>query len=735
MKILTIAKREFLNFFNQPVGYIFFVAFIGVSYFLFFRQIFLSGYASVRPYTLNIPMLLAVIIPALTMATVAGEKSNKTLETVITAPVSPLQFIIGKFVGTFFIYLLMIAITLTIPTSLSLYGKFDWGVVLTSYLGLAFLGMLFVSIGVLISTLTDNQIVAFVISLVTIISFVLLGSDSVTMGLPPFFASIVSSFGAFSRINSFDKGVLDLRDAIYFISFSLFFLALSAFILSQGRISKGSRFLSYTLKTTVAALFAGVVLLNFFVKPLFIRLDLTRDKVYTLSPTTKDILRKLDGNTLLVFYYSKELPPEFAERKDALMDLLKDFSMVPGNKLKIEYKETSSPEEEQNALSDGITPVQFNTVRNDEFQAKKGLLGIVAKNGEDKEPIAFLESTEGLEYQTITLVRRVSGGSNKKVAFLQDAKSLGLYSDLATFRDELSKYYQATTLSLVKEPKDKEEKIIPVDTDILVLAGPKEPLDSGTNEKIKKFVDSGKALIVFGDSYDISISTLSPTENKNNIDDTLAPYGISLNKDLIFDLQNNERINLNQGFFTYVLPYPYFARVTLTGEGKNLLGNIAPVLTAWGSDLELKNVEGIKQTVIAKSSSSAGSDEGTTIDVSPNKNFSKSNLKERSVAVLAENQSGGKVIVISNDDMITKDFYGANSSFALNLFDLATNDKGFVAIRAKSSIPSPLVFKSETEKNAVKYGNLVGVPLLMVIFGLVRLKMRSLGFGRKHQSI
>ena len=133
-KTLTIAKREFLNFFNQPVGYIFFVAFIGVSYFLFFRQIFLSGYASVRPYTLNIPMLLAVIIPALTMATVAGEKSNKTLETVITAPVSPLQFIIGKFVGTFFIYLLMIAITLTIPTSLSLYGKFDWGVVLTSYL-------------------------------------------------------------------------------------------------------------------------------------------------------------------------------------------------------------------------------------------------------------------------------------------------------------------------------------------------------------------------------------------------------------------------------------------------------------------------------------------------------------------------------------------------------------------------------------------------------------------------
>ena len=732
-KLLTIAKREIANFFNQPVGYVFFVAFIAISYFLFFRQIFLSGYASIRLYILNIPILLAVIIPALTMGSIATEKSNKTAETIYTSPISLFDFVLGKFLGNLAIYSLMIATTLSIPLSLSFFGAFDWGIIVTSYLGILLLGAFFIAIGVFISATTDNQIVSFIVSLVAVLLLVLLGSDSVTMGLPPFISSIVAYFGVFSRLGSFNKGVLDLRDVLYFASFSLLFLVLTYYLLAEGRtVKKGV--LAYTFKTFTIFLFVGVVALNIIVKPIFLRLDLTHDKVYTLSTTSKEILKKLDGTISLVFYYSKDLPPEFSERKDALMDLLKDFSKVPGNKLKVEYKEVVGADAEKLAQDDGITPVQFNTVKNDEFQAKRGVLGIVAKNAENKEPIAFLESVEGLEYQVISLVRRVSGGSNKKVAFISDSKSLALYTDLSTFRSELSKYYQATTLSLVKEKTDKEEKTIPSDTDVVVLAGPKENLDAGTIDKLKKFVESGKSLIIFADSNDISLQTLAPLENKTNINDLISTYGVTLNKGIVYDLKSNVGVNLNQGFFSYVLPYPYFAKAEVTPDGKKILGNVPQVLSLWASDLSTTSVDGVKQTVVVKTSQYAGFDEEANANLLPSKEFSQTNLKTRNIATISETANGANVIVVANDDMLLNDYFGADSTFILNLFDLATNDKGFVAIRSKSSIPNPLVFKDESVKNVVKYGNLIAIPLLIALFGLVRLKIRSQNFTRTYHA-
>jgi ABC-type uncharacterized transport system involved in gliding motility auxiliary subunit len=666
------------------------------------------------------------------MGSLAEEKNKKTLETIITAPVGSQALILGKFFGVFSVYLLMLLVTTTIPASLSIFGKFDFGLVATSYLGLILLGSLFISIGIFISSVTESQIVAFVLSLVIAMSFVLLGSDAFTYGLSPFFASLLSSFGIFPRISAFNKGVVDLRDIIYFVSFSLSFLLLSFVVLAKDRVSKTKKFLSLTLKTSAGIVLCATLFLNIVTKPIFLRLDLTRDKVYTLSRTSKELLQKLDGATVLSFYYSKDLPPEFSERKSAILDLLNDLSKVPGGKLKVEYKEVNTPEDENSAIEKGVTPVQFNTVKNDEFQAKKGFLGIAVIAGEKKEAVAFLESSEGLEYQIISLVKRVSGGSSKKVSFLQDAKSLGLYSDLSVFRDELSKYYLATSLSLAKDPKDKTDKTIPNDTDIVVIAGPKDNIDENTKTQIKKFVDSGKSLIVFSDSYDVSIATLSPTINSTNINEILSPYGVSINKNIVYDLKYNERINLNQGFFTYVLPYPYFARFPITDSGKSLIGSTPGVLTAWGSDLQIKNVEGISYTQLAKSSGTSGASETEPINVSPNTNFESQGLKDRVVAVLAETSNGGKVIVVSNDDIIAKDFIGANTVFALNLFDVASNDKGFVAIRSKSSIPSPLIFRNDQEKAVVKYGNLIGVPLLIAMFGLIRLKLRSVSFSRKY---
>jgi len=733
-KSIKIAKREFLNFFNQPVGYVFFIAFVAVSYFLFFRNIFVLGFATIRPYTENIPIILSLLIPALVMGSISQEKREKTIEIVFTSPVSILEFALGKFLGNYAVYALMLFSTLSIPLSLSFFGKFDFGIIFTSYLGILLLGSMFVSVGIFVSSLSDNQVISFIVSIFIILAFVLFGSQAVTFSLPPFLASLVFSFGALGHLDSFNKGVIDLRDLIYFLSFTALFLFLVYYMLSKDRFIK-RKFLSYTFKTTLIVLFVGTIVLNYISQAFFVRLDLTKDKVYTTSPFTKEILRSLPDSSLLKFYYSKDLPPEFSERKGAILDILTDFSRVSGSNLKIEYKEiVSGSQEESVAVNDGVAPVQFNTLSNDEFAVKKGFLGLVVLSGEKTEPIPFVESSDGLEYQIASLVRKISDIEKKKVGFLEDGNSLSLFTDLNILRNGISEYYEYTTISLTSEDL-KEEKSIPEDIDVLAIVGPKTELDLKVIENINKFVQSGKPVVIFADSYDVSIDTLLPIENSLSINNFLSQYGVEIKKGIVYDLLYSERINVNQGFFNIALPYPYFSRNVLTDQSASLLGNIQSVLNLWGSSLETKEIIGVKTIPIIATSPKSYLDMGTVaqeggsalqFDLRPDKQFSQTNLASLLTGVLLEGDDTNlRVLIIANDDLLKDQYYQANTDFVLNSFDLAVNDKSFISVRSKSSMPERLVFTSDTAKNSVKYGNMIGLPLAIGLFALIRLKYRG----------
>ena len=236
--IWTIAKREFRTFFDSLAAYILLVVFLGLSGFftwLFGSDIFFIGQATLMPFFSVAYWTLFFFIPALTMKMLAEEKRSGTLELLLTKPVTDWQVIIGKFLSV--IMLIGVALLLTVPyyISVSFLGPIDHGSVWSGYLGMLLMSMALISIGLFASSITNNQIVAFLLALFIGVFFLIIFdvlSNSFTGTIAYFFNYLSLS----THYESVSRGVLDSKDIIYFISISLIGLFLADTVLSKRNI-------------------------------------------------------------------------------------------------------------------------------------------------------------------------------------------------------------------------------------------------------------------------------------------------------------------------------------------------------------------------------------------------------------------------------------------------------------------------------------------------------------------
>jgi ABC-2 type transport system permease protein len=225
--ILTIFFKELKSYFNSPVAYIFIITFLLFSSWLFFRTFFLAGQAHMRPLFGILPWLFLILAPAITMRAWAEEKKMGTMEVLMTLPLKEFEVVLGKFFSSFIF--MIIAVALTFPLALTIYimGDPDTGAILGGYLGACLMGGAYLAIGLFISSLTDNQIVAFIVSIVTCFAFLIIGEDFVLMSTPSMLVPIFTYLGLGAHFESISRGVIDSRDIIYYLSVIGFFLFLN----------------------------------------------------------------------------------------------------------------------------------------------------------------------------------------------------------------------------------------------------------------------------------------------------------------------------------------------------------------------------------------------------------------------------------------------------------------------------------------------------------------------------
>lgn len=239
-KIWVIAKRELQSFFDSLIAYILIAVFLGFSGFftwLYGADIFLLGQATLKPFFSVAYWTLFFFIPALTMRMLAEENRSGTIELLLTKPVNDRQVIAGKFLGALLLILISLLLTLPYYLTVSMIGNVDHGAVICGYIGLVLMSMTFIGIGIYASSLTSNQIVAFLLTLVIGIVFLII-FDVLSGSYTGLFAEVFSFLSMTTHFESISRGVIDSRDIIYFLSLTVLALMLSENSLAKRNVVK-----------------------------------------------------------------------------------------------------------------------------------------------------------------------------------------------------------------------------------------------------------------------------------------------------------------------------------------------------------------------------------------------------------------------------------------------------------------------------------------------------------------
>jgi len=233
--ILTIFRKELRSYFSSPVAYIVLAVFLIITGWFFTSNLFLGGVVTMRNVFDIIPFIFLFFIPAITMRSFAEEKKTGTIELLLTKPITDLDIVIGKFLAALALTAVALLFTWIYVISLSFIGKLDFGAVTGAYIGLLLMAGVYISIGIFASSLTHNQVVAFIISF--LIVFALFMLNKVLIFLPSGLASIFEYLSIDYHFGNIARGVLDSRNLIYYFSGILIFILLTKTSLESRRWS------------------------------------------------------------------------------------------------------------------------------------------------------------------------------------------------------------------------------------------------------------------------------------------------------------------------------------------------------------------------------------------------------------------------------------------------------------------------------------------------------------------
>ncbi len=398
---LPIIRKELHSYFGSPMALIFIGVFLATTLFTFFwvDAFFARGVADVRPMFGWMPVLLVFLVAALTMRQWSEEQQTGTLEMLLTLPTRLVHLVLGKFLAVMVLVILALALTLFLPITVALLGNLDWGPVFGGYLAAILMAAAYVAIGLFISSRTDNQIVALILTVLVGGLFYLVGSRGMTDFASDRVAEILRAVGSGSRFESIERGVVDLRDLVYYLSLTALFLTLNVVSLDSKRWSTGDFTWPYRrgLLLTAGLIALNLVALNVWLYPLSgARLDLTSQREYSLSPATRDLLNNLQEPLLIRGYFSEKTHPLLAPLVPTIRDMLQEYAIASNGKVIVEVVDPlEDPEKEAEAnQSYGIQPTPLQATDRYGASVVNAYFDILIRYGDQNTVLNFRDLIE-----------------------------------------------------------------------------------------------------------------------------------------------------------------------------------------------------------------------------------------------------------------------------------------------------------------------------------------------------
>jgi len=636
--VFALYKKELSSFFSSLTGYLTMIVFLVVTGLMLW--VFKSGfnlldykYAGLDGLFLLGPFLYLFLIPAITMKMFAEEKRNGTLELLLTKPLSEMTIVTAKFLAG--LTLVVVSLIPTVVYYWSVYrlgdpvGNIDTGSVVGSYIGLVFLGAAFVSIGLFASSVSNNQIVAF-ITAALLCAFCYLGFESLYQLMQGRFALLLRELGLEAHYESISRGVVDTRDVVYFVSVTLFFMFLTRMVLRWRMTSSRKQNV-----WGMAAVLLVLLFVNVTSSYLFTRMDLTQEKRYTLSASTKEMLKELDEQVLFrVYLEGDDLPSEYRRFRNEIKDMLDQFraysryveyEFVNPNSMKTDEEKRQFNEM---LIKKGLTPIPV-TSEEDGVQKQQIVYPSMEVSYMGRETALQLQSSgvsgrstdevvnssvESLEYNFVTAIHRLTRPVRAKVGFLLGHGELekidlfdiqmSLVEDYAVENVYLDKNIDALTGRVL----DTRDSSVSVRNkfDVVVIPKPLRTFSDQDLYILDQYVMYGGKILWLVDALDADMDSLQnkaqtfATRLPTNLDDLFFNYGVRVNPDLIMDYRCRGIPMMGSDNRMQLVPWYYFPTL-VPNSSHPIVRNLDVLKTDFVSSIDLIDND-IEKTVLLTTS-------------------------------------------------------------------------------------------------------------------------------------
>lgn len=479
---------------------------------------------------------------------------------------------------------------------------------------------------------------------------------------------------------------------------------------------------------SIIALFLILTFINALSSIYYIKFDLTSNKKYSLSKSTKDMLSNLKDPVTINAYFSKSVNPELTERARYLENFLNEMKSYSKN-LHINFIDPTSLDqmERQKLQYEGVAPLQLDSIKNDSYETSIGYLGIVMRSLDKKESIPALLNEEKAEYEIFSKLSLLTSYKNGIVTTLT-------LSNAENAKEEKSYSFKSLNKSINEIYKTEDFKDSKNPNIILVLAADKEISDEELLA-LDQHILNGKKVIIVLSSYAVDLSRNSSKEINKKLQEFLKHYGIELGKDFIYD-NVNARIQIQTWLLPVVVNYPYFIMVNSFNKNNLISSSLTAALFPFSTAIKFNNKENLKYESLLNSSYQ--SYEYSSSDLNPTKKISLPDSLPKGpfslggiVSGKSESYFKGKkqnikedgeinITLFSSIDAIDDYAFSSNQALFMNSIDNYLDNKDMIHIRNKNISIANLRATSSIERSVVKYFNIVFAPLAIAIFGIIR---------------
>jgi len=469
------------------------------------------------------------------------------------------------------------------------------------------------------------------------------------------------------------------------------------------------------------------IVVNFLASFLKLRLDLSFGKAYTLSPSTRKIITKLKKPVKISFYVSSDLPARLIPLKTEISDTLDEYKKQGGKNI---IFKTKDPKKDNKILEEvrkvGLQELRFSELEGNRYQTAAVFFGLVVDYRGKTEVINQATDIDNLEYNLTAAIYKLTRENTPKVAIIGEKNGFGSSNDpLLSLKKLLNKQFELSFFNFGSKKTEKIDKEIKT---ILVFDSNNKTYSDEEIKKIGDYLDQGGKGIFFLSGVWVD-DQLATAPAKNNFSSFLSKWGVKLNKDLVLS-GSSELVSFGMGGgSTIFTPYPFWVKAADFNRSKAYFSNVNQLTFPWVSSLKLSEKAGFKISPLVKTSARSWHQEGV-FNLSPNSipRPRRDSLQNFLIAAEAESENGGKIVVIPSSRFILQRYLGRDSSnleFILNLVNDLASGGVLSGIRSRSVATYPLPDLNENQKDIFRYTNILILPFLFSIYGMVRLARRK----------